>query len=191
MGSGFMFRFIEKITIYNNGKSKEIKEKDNMSNVARSNQFAGDGGFAFRNPLWAWDPFWHRSGFLSDSFLDSWDKLDNGLTLGVNNQTKMNMLDDGENLIVKVQLSGVPKDDFTATIYPDRLVVEGETKSDSSYEVNYLHKEFFSSKFSRVISLPENLDVDEATTSYEDGVLVVTIPKLEGQLPSGRRLEIE
>ena len=168
--------------IYNKGKSKE---KKNMSNST-----SGDGSLMRRSPLWAWDPFWSRSSLLNKNFLDSWDNLDME-NFRVVDQAKMNMLDDGENVVVKVQLSGVPKDDFTATLYPDKLVVEGETKSDNSYEVDYLHKEFFSSKFSRVISLPENLDVDEATSSYKDGVLVVTIPKSDKQLPNGRRLEIE
>ena len=158
--------------------------------MANNSKTAGDGGLMRRNPLWAWDPFWSRNDWLNNTFLSSWDKLDIE-NLRIDEQAKMNMLDDGENVVVKVQLSGVPKDDFTATLYPDRLVVEGETKSDNSYDVAYLHKEFFSSKFSRVISLPENLDVDEATSSYDNGVLVVTIPKSNKQLPNGRRLEIE
>jgi HSP20 family protein len=55
---------------------------------------------------------------------------------------------------------------------------EKETSSESKEE-KYHRKEFSYSSFKRTLSLPEYADVDNIKASYNNGILNVTVPKLD------------
>ena len=66
----------------------------------------------------------------------------------------------------------------------DRLTIRGETSSDDERkgdqkEDNWILRERRSGSFYRSITLPSQLDADRATARFENGVLVLEIPKAE------------
>ena len=64
------------------------------------------------------------------------------------------------------------------------LVISGETKKDQQYNEGNTHiRERRWGSFSRSISLPNNVKSAEISAKFNDGVLEVTLPKIEAVQP--------
>ncbi len=90
----------------------------------------------------------------------------------------IDILDDDENVTVKVDLPGIERDDIKIDVtqnfleitanYPDEADNNGKT---------FLMKERYSGVLNRKISLPSKLNINEITAKFESGVLIISIPK--------------
>jgi len=72
------------------------------------------------------------------------------------------------------------------------LIVSGERDPDLPAEdakATVHIRERFSGRFRRVVSLPDDIDPDQVTARYRDGVLHVSIQRREAALP--RRISVE
>ena len=86
----------------------------------------------------------------------------------------------GDDVVVKASLPGIPKDKVDLTLEDNVLTIRGELNEESEKEEGgYLLKERRSGSFYRAVQLPESVDAEKVTTSYEDGVLTVQLPKVE------------
>ena len=79
---------------------------------------------------------------------------------------------------------GMTKDDFKVHINSDgNLVIDmernKEEKKECKGECKYLRKEFAYTKYHQVLALPENAMKDEIEARVENGVLCVSIPKMQ------------
>ncbi len=86
---------------------------------------------------------------------------------------------------------GVTADSINVQIDKNLLTIEGERQlkmaSDDEKTTVYA-QERFSGKFKRVVTLPEDVDVDSVSASCTDGVLKISILRREETLP--KRIEI-
>ncbi|MBU1668951.1 Hsp20/alpha crystallin family protein [bacterium] len=81
---------------------------------------------------------------------------------------------------VEVDLPGVKKEDIKVGIEENKIVISGEKKlKEELKEENYYKVESFYGEFKRSFTLPEGVDVENIHAESKDGVLEVTIPKLE------------
>ena len=72
-----------------------------------------------------------------------------------------------------------PKD-LDIQVMADRVSISGERKSESkSEEDGTTRSEFRYGKFSRVIPLPVKINNTKVTAEYKDGILNLTLPKVE------------
>ena len=86
--------------------------------------------------------------------------------------------DTAEAVVVKVQVPGVPKDNFHLNITENALTVKGEVKEEEKKEdKNYHRQEFRYGAFTRSIAFPAPVQAEKATAQLKDGVLEVTMPK--------------
>ena len=99
----------------------------------------------------------------------------------------LDIVEDGDDVIVRATLPGVNPDDIDITIEGGLLTIKAETTDER--EENYLIRERRSGKFRRTLRLPETVDLDKADTGYENGVLTLTFPKLEAK--KARKLELK
>lgn len=83
------------------------------------------------------------------------------------------------NVIVKMQLPGIEADKYDVSVEDGMLVVKGSRDKETVTEdKNYYRKEIHRGNFERRVKLPEaGLATDKLSTSKEDGVLKVSIPK--------------
>ena len=89
--------------------------------------------------------------------------------------------EDGK-LVVRASLPGVDSDEIKVTIEDGVLTIDGETKGDDEVKVgNYLIRERRAGSFHRSVRLPDSVDVDQAETNYDEGVLTVAVPKAESK----------
>jgi HSP20 family protein len=92
----------------------------------------------------------------------------------------VNIAEDGNDFRIEVAAPGLGKDDFNIHVEKRMLEIssEKETSSESKDE-KYHRKEFSYTSFKRTFSLPEYADVDNIKASYNNGILNVTVPKLD------------
>jgi HSP20 family protein len=87
-----------------------------------------------------------------------------------------------ERMTVKVELAGMAEDQIEVTLYADALVVSGERKdnhqSDSS--LAYYEAQIRYGPFRLEVFLPTPIQQDGVTASYNNGFLLVELPKVTG-----------
>ena len=94
-----------------------------------------------------------------------------------------------DSVLILADLPGMGKDDIDVSIVGDSLRIRGEEKQESRQkEEGYLSVERSYGSFVRTIPLPASVKPDRIEATFKDGVLSVTLPKVE--LARGRRIEI-
>ena len=90
----------------------------------------------------------------------------------------VDIVDRAEEVLVKAELPGLDKGDFTIEVESDRLILRGEKKAEKEQkEGTCLIREARYGSFYRAILLPATVDRDKADATYKHGVLTVTLPK--------------
>jgi HSP20 family protein len=85
---------------------------------------------------------------------------------------------------VHVDLPGVRPEDVKLEMHDGKLVISGTRSISSDQKEKAFHRmERVSGSFSRVISLPTEVDPEKIDASYEHGVLRIVIPKAVKQQP--------
>ena len=85
-----------------------------------------------------------------------------------------------EALHLKLEVPGMEAKDLDIQVMADRVAIAGERKSETkSTEDGKTLSEFSYGKFSRVIPLPVRIQNTNVTADYKDGILNLTLPKVE------------
>jgi len=84
---------------------------------------------------------------------------------------------DGE-VIVKAEVPGVDKKDLDVTVTDNSVTIKGSTSHEEKEEKgDYYRREMSRGSFSRMVTLPAEVDSAQATSKFKDGVLELTLPK--------------
>lgn len=82
------------------------------------------------------------------------------------------------NVVVKVDLPGVDKNNVKVLVTDDEVTIRGETRREEEIkEKNYYRSERAFGSFSRTVALPVTVQREKAKASFKNGVLEVVIPK--------------
>ena len=101
----------------------------------------------------------------------------------------LDLYQDKDNVLVKVEVPGMKRENITLSLHDDLLTISGERLHEKAHdEKGNLRNERFFGKFERTITLPVQVDGTRVTAAYEDGILTVTLPKAEQAKP--RQIEI-
>jgi len=101
------------------------------------------------------------------------------------------MLERGGNFIVRAELPGMTKDDVQVEITEDTLTIEGERRAEhEEQQEGVFRSERRYGMFHRQIMLPEGVNADQATATFKDGVLEITMPAPQRQT-RGRQIQIQ
>ena len=93
-----------------------------------------------------------------------------------------------DDIVLQVSLPGVTVEDVAITYEGDTLTIKGET-APRDEDANYLFAERFSGTFSRTLQLNVPIEGDEIDATFENGVLTITLPKVEAIKP--RTIEVK
>ncbi|WP_121666263.1 Hsp20/alpha crystallin family protein [Mesonia aquimarina] len=105
----------------------------------------------------------------------------------------VNIKESDDNFSVEVAAPGKTKEDFDIELDNDVLTISSEEKKEKKDEENgkFTRREFSYSTFKRAFSLPEFIDNTKISASYENGVLLITLPKKEeAKVQAKRMIEI-
>lgn len=94
---------------------------------------------------------------------------------------KMDVVDQGDTLLVKAELPGVEKDDIEISLDDSLLTISAQTKKETTRKEKgkFQRREIYQGSFCRSITLPVNVDAGKASAKFKDGVLELTFPKKE------------
>ncbi len=97
------------------------------------------------------------------------------------------------NYVLEAELPGFKKEDISIDLDKDCLTITASRNSENDEEDkerNYVRRERFYGSYSRSFNV-SGIDTDQITASYNDGVLSVSMPKKNPEIPAARRLEIQ
>lgn len=123
-----------------------------------------------------------------DMFNLDWPELGNGVT---SNLPAVNVKENDDNFTVELAAPGMSKDDFKIKLDHNLLTISSEKEmknEEKDDEGRYTRREFSYRSFSRSFRLPETVESDKIDAKYHDGVLYLTLPKMEAAKPKTPRL---
>lgn len=101
----------------------------------------------------------------------------------------VDVVDDGDSIVVVADLPGFNKGDVSVKADAHRLRLEAEHHAKTEVEDDdFYRQERRRESLSRTVPLPVEVDPSEADASYDDGVLSVRLPK--AGVEDGEEIEI-
>jgi HSP20 family protein len=95
-----------------------------------------------------------------------------------------NLTEDKDNFFLRAELPGVQPDNLDISATSNSVTISGERKIlDENGGTKYHRREREGGRFSRVVSLPDQVDPEKIHASCSNGVLTITIPKAEKSKP--------
>jgi HSP20 family protein len=88
-----------------------------------------------------------------------------------------------DDVVVQAILPGVKPEDVDITVEGNTLTIAGDTSSMIPDREGLMLQEIRRGKFVRALTLPEGLEADKATATFEDGILTLRIPKAQQVKP--------
>lgn len=137
-----------------------------------------------------------RTNVFDPFALDIWDPFD-GLFTSVPEtssfaNTRIDWKETPEAHVFKADLPGLKKEEVKVEVEDGRVLqISGERSKEQEEKNEKWHRvERSSGKFLRRFRLPQNAKMDEVKASMENGVLTVTVPKVEEKKPEVKPIEI-
>ncbi|KAL4610717.1 hypothetical protein ACB092_08G071100 [Castanea dentata] len=106
--------------------------------------------------------------------------------------TRMDWKETPEAHVFKADLPRLNKEEVTVEVEDNRVLqISGERRVEKEEKKDTWHRvERSSGKFLRRFKLPENAKMDQTKAAMENGVLTVTVPKVEVKKPNAKSIEI-
>ncbi|HEV2074660.1 MAG TPA: Hsp20/alpha crystallin family protein [Thermoleophilaceae bacterium] len=102
----------------------------------------------------------------------------------------MDLVEADDHFVLRADLPGLSEEDVQIEVRDDVLRLTGERKAEHEQrERGWYRVERSFGRFSRSLTLPEGVDPDAISASFDRGVLEVRIPKPEERQP--RRVQIQ
>jgi HSP20 family protein len=151
----------------------------------------------------SWFPAWgdrhrdveHFRGFKSqiDSLFEDWF----GRSMGGVLAPRVDIAEDEKAVTLTTELPGVKESDIEVTLVGDQLSIKGEKRSEhddtKDAEGRMLHRmERSYGAFQRTLTIPYEVDPNQVSAQFKDGVLTITLPKPPDAMTQkqGRKINI-
>jgi HSP20 family protein len=96
----------------------------------------------------------------------------------------MDLVESGDHFVLRADLPGMGEDDVNIEFEDGTLTVSGERKAEHEETNEGFHRvERSFGSFSRSLTLPQGIDPEAVTASFDRGVLEIRIPKPEQRKP--------
>ena len=130
------------------------------------------------NPLTRYEPLVGRlDGLFNDFFRPAllWENRSEPLPI------RLDVRENTDAYIVEAELPGVKKDEIHVEIEGNEVTISAETRREAEAKdgEKWLRVERYFGKTARRFALPQDLDEAKAVARFADGVLELTLPKVE------------
>jgi HSP20 family protein len=93
-------------------------------------------------------------------------------------------------VVVEMAIPGVNPDDLNISVTGDNVSISGEVKHQHQGQKGQaILSEVWRGKFQRAFTVPVEVDAGKADASYENGLLILTLPKSEATKP--RKIQVK
>jgi len=92
--------------------------------------------------------------------------------------------------VVRTVVPGVKPEDLDVSVTGDTLTIKGDTRAEEEVkEENYIRRERRYGSFCRSLLVPIPVVADKAEAEFENGVLTLTLPKVEEVKPKAIKVK--
>ncbi|MBM3924488.1 MAG: Hsp20/alpha crystallin family protein [SAR202 cluster bacterium] len=130
--------------------------------------------------LMRWDPFTELR-----RMEENMNRLWRGFTSDGGNEAwalPLDVMEEGDNIVIHASVPGVKPENINVMVENNVLTIRAETKEEKEgKEGDYLMRERRFGSFYRSLRLPDTVDTERAKTTYENGVLKLSFPKMESK----------
>lgn len=93
---------------------------------------------------------------------------------------KVDIIDNENDLLIRAELPGVNKKDLDISMTDNTVTIKANTNYEEKEEkADYYRSEIAQGKYTRTVGLPADVDTEKASSKFKNGVLELTVPKLE------------
>jgi HSP20 family protein len=92
----------------------------------------------------------------------------------------VDVVDREDVVVVRAELPGVEKKDLDVTMSDNTVTIKGSVKHEEKEEKgDYYRREISEGSYARTVMLPAEVDGSKAKAQFKDGLLELTLPKVE------------
>lgn len=97
-----------------------------------------------------------------------------------NRTPPMDVVDKGDHYEMKLEMPGIPKDNVDIQVTANTVEIKADnTDKKEEKGKNWLRRECSGTSYYRALELPEELKTDNVNAELKDGVLWLSLPKME------------
>lgn len=125
-------------------------------------------------------------------FTDPFQMIPARLNLQADFFPRLDISESEKEFTINAELPGMDEKDIQISLEKDSLILSGEKKSESEEKEKTFHRiERSYGSFQRVIPFDTELDEDNASATFKNGVLTITLPKAADALKKSRKIDIK
>jgi len=102
----------------------------------------------------------------------------------------LNIWDERDAFCVEAEIPGVSKDDLEILAVGNELTIKGRRPPLEGQNLTYHRQERGSGEFTRVVTLPAEVDPNQVEAVLKDGVLTVRLPKAASAKPRQIKVKV-
>lgn len=96
-----------------------------------------------------------------------------------------------ESIVLEAELPGITKDDIVVEVKDNTLTLKGDKRFEREVkEENYHRVERSYGAFQRAFTLPSTVQQDKVKAKFRDGILEITLPKMEEAKPKQIKVDV-
>lgn len=140
------------------------------------------------------DPFFERF----DSLWRDWDLSMNAFDQlqPKSSFPKVNVIEKEDSYDIEIAVAGFDKDDVELELKDNAMLIKADKKEkheseDAKSGVKYLTKEIAARSFRRTVVFPSEINSDDVSAKYENGIIKCRVGKVEEDKPSSVKIEVE
>jgi HSP20 family molecular chaperone IbpA len=100
----------------------------------------------------------------------------------------VDVIEDADGITLRADLPGVSREDLSINVDGETLTIEGQMRLGESARTDGVYAELRHSQFRRSFVLSRELDSSRINAAMRNGVLTLTLPRLEQAKP--RRIQV-
>ncbi|MCD8548878.1 MAG: Hsp20/alpha crystallin family protein [Aeromonadaceae bacterium] len=135
-----------------------------------------------------WNPFREFEDWFRDYHRGFLSRLDDRQNLSQSDWLPaVDIVETDHQYELQVEVPGMPKEDVKLSVDNGMLTISGERRQEQEDRQHHRTERFYG-RFSRSFKLPEDVQAEDISARFQDGILYVTLAK---STPPQRRREIE
>ena len=139
-----------------------------------------------------------------DEFLTPFDKVfdelmtktfpafheETGVSFNKGAYPKVNVYEYDDKVGIVAEIPGLDKSNVSVDVEEDVLIISGDKHGFDSDGGKCITRELKQSAFKRSFNLGEYLDGDDVSATFKDGMLSISVPKIEPEKPKKKFIKI-
>ncbi|MFA5403718.1 MAG: Hsp20/alpha crystallin family protein [Ignavibacteria bacterium] len=105
---------------------------------------------------------------------------------------RVRISEDKDNFYLNIEMPGIPKEDVKISLENSTLSISGTKKhQNKSEETNLIMNEIYYGEFCRSFNLSDDIKKDNIDAEFKDGLLIITLPKVEEVKPEVKEIKVK